>query len=442
MSSPTAELYKRKQKLYQKAGQADANPATVAPVVAPVDRVANSNSSDVATDDDKYKMFTRAQLNDLYTNENKSEKGFSLNNGAIEHIMMMFQLCIALIVSLSQLGKNAASMSASFLFGNETLINMFSIFLENALNLILNRKVADMSLDELQQSLQQNKPKLQQMSALLISAISTLALGLSDVCSRIAADWVENVLPGLLKSSATTAANAAKAGINVVTVGASDEILDILSAATNIVGGMTKVIMGLSSNVENFSEGFKTVKTAYNELKDLKELFSKSPSEIAAASTAAVLPESLKNVANNIVTKGIDGLTSAANPFLNSAAASLLPAGINPSSATFNDLVDIGVNKGVDAGVRAVKTIGNTIKGAVTPALAPAPAPASALVPVRNRAAVGGGFTRNKNKSMKYKNKNKNKKHFKRYMSNLRRKTAKKELDLLNGIRDFKSMIS
>lgn len=439
MSSPTAELYKQKQKLYQKAGQADANPAPVAPVVAPVNRVANSNSSDVATDDDKYTMFTRAQLNDLYTNENKSEKGFSLNNGAIEHIMMMFQLCIALIVSLSQLGKNAASMSASFLFGNETLINMFSIFLENALNLILNRKVADMSLDELQQSLQQNKPKLQQMSALLISAISTLALGLSDVCSRIAADWVENVLPGLLKSSATTAANAAKAGINVVTVGASDEILDILSAATNIVGGMTKIIMGLSSNVENFSEGFKTVKTAYNELKDLKELFSKSPSEIAAAATAAVLPESLQNVANNIVTKGIDGLTSAANPFLTSAAASLLPAGINPSSATLNDLVDIGVNKGVDAGVRAVKTIGNTIKGAVTPALAPAPA----LVPVRNRpAVVGGGFTRNKNKSMKYKNKNKNKKHFKRYMSNLRRKTAKKELDLLNGIRDFKSMIS
>jgi hypothetical protein len=438
MSSPTAELYKQKQKLYQKAGQADANPAPVAPVVAPVNRVANSNSSDVATDDDKYTMFTRAQLNDLYTNENKSEKGFSLNNGAIEHIMMMFQLCIALIVSLSQLGKNAASMSASFLFGNETLINMFSIFLENALNLILNRKVADMSLDELQQSLQQNKPKLQQMSALLISAISTLALGLSDVCSRIAADWVENVLPGLLKSSATTAANAAKAGINVVTVGASDEILDILSAATNIVGGMTKVIMGLSSNVENFSEAFRTVKTAYEELKDLKELFSKSPSEIATAATAAVLPESLKNVANNIVTKGIDGLTNTANPFLTSAAASLLPAGINPSSATFNDLVDIGVNKGVDAGVRAVKTIGNTIKEAVTPASAPA----SALVPVRNRAGVGGGFTRNKNKSMKYKNKNKNKKHFKRYMSNLRRKTAKKELDLLNGIRDFKSMIS
>jgi hypothetical protein len=290
-----------------------------------------------------------------------------------------------------------------------------------------------MTLDKLQQSLQQNKQKLQQMSALLISAISVLASGLSDVCSRIASDWVENVLPGLLKSSAKGVASAAKAGVNVVTVGASDEILDILSAATSIVGGMTKVIIGLANNVENFSEAFKTVETAYNKLKYLKELFSKSPSEIATAATNAVISPSLQNVANSIVTKGIDGLTTAANPFLNSAAASILPAGINPSSATFDDLADIGVNRGVDSGVRAVKTIGNTIKEAVTPALAPA------LVPVRNR---GGGFTRNKNKSMKYKNKNKNKKHFKRYMSNLRRKTAKKELDLLNGIRDFKSMIS
>jgi hypothetical protein len=46
---------------------------------------------------------------------------------------------------------------------------------------------------------------------------------------------------------------------------------------------------------------------------------------------------------------------------------------------------------------------------------------------------------KNKMKSRKYL---KNKKHFKKYMSNLRRKTAKKELDLLNGIHYFKSMIS
>jgi hypothetical protein len=53
----------------------------------------------------------------------------------------------------------------------------------------------------------------------------------------------------------------------------------------------------------------------------------------------------------------------------------------------------------------------------------------------------GGSKSRDKNK-MKSRKYLKNKKHLKRYMSNLRRKTAKKELDLLNGIRDFKSMIS
>ena len=52
----------------------------------------------------------------------------------------------------------------------------------------------------------------------------------------------------------------------------------------------------------------------------------------------------------------------------------------------------------------------------------------------------GGSKSRGKNK-MKSRKYLKNKKHFKKYMSNLRRKTAKKELDLLNGIRDFKSMI-
>jgi len=51
----------------------------------------------------------------------------------------------------------------------------------------------------------------------------------------------------------------------------------------------------------------------------------------------------------------------------------------------------------------------------------------------------GGSKSRDKNK-MKSRKYLKNKKHLKRYMSNLRRKTAKKELDLLNGIRDLKSM--
>jgi len=51
-------------------------------------------------------------------------------------------------------------------------------------------------------------------------------------------------------------------------------------------------------------------------------------------------------------------------------------------------------------------------------------------------AAAVGGNRRYKNKSIK------NKKYFKKYMSSTRRKTEKKELDLLNGIRDLKTMIS
>lgn len=55
----------------------------------------------------------------------------------------------------------------------------------------------------------------------------------------------------------------------------------------------------------------------------------------------------------------------------------------------------------------------------------------------------GGSGTKSRDKNkMKSRKYLKNKKHFKRYMSNLRRKTAKKELDLSNGIRDLKSMIS
>ena len=184
----------------------------------------------------------------------------SLGEGPIEHIIMMFQLYIALIGALSRLIENAASRGMSLLFGNETLLNMFSIFLENALNLIVNRKVADMSLDDLQKSLEQNKPKLQQMSALLISAISTLALGLSSVCSKIATDFVTNLLPGLLQSSAIAASSAAEAGINAATMGAFGEVIEIFSAAAAVVGAAMKIITALASNVENVGEAFTTLK--------------------------------------------------------------------------------------------------------------------------------------------------------------------------------------
>ena len=49
----------------------------------------------------------------------------------------------------------------------------------------------------------------------------------------------------------------------------------------------------------------------------------------------------------------------------------------------------------------------------------------------------GGGSGSNRMKNRKYL---KNTKHFNRYISNLRKKTAKKEVELMKSIREFKSI--
>ena len=552
----------------------------------------NNGSGSGVVDDGEYKIFTRDQLNKLYGNQQKRGFSFSFMNtdffnlgeGPIEHMIMMFQLYIALIAALGRLSMNAASMSTSFIFGNETLINIFSIFLENALNLILNRNVADMSLEQLHQSLVENKPKLQQMSALLIKEITELALGLSDVCSKIATSWVTDVLPGLLKSSIIGASSAAEAGINATTMGAFGELVEIFSTGAATIAGMMKIIKGFQSNYGNFSEAYGKVSNAYDGIIKLKELFSKPPSEIVAAATKAAIPEA----ANAIAEKVVDRLSSPGNPNLPGSAAGL---GASPSTS-FKSLVsnatDKGVNylanAGLDAatnvatkGLRGLKVVANAIRGKgkaeVQPSTITSEPPPPAYDPskvmgmgsppannsgdkaappsessIRNLAnkikenfgtvkdiaskfgitvtglsdlaekirtnsklalflaqrfgmtvtkiqasmltrladeikdsgdpenatvrgltfveknirpiatglnkvsthldnasnfiyKKGGSKRRGKNK-MKSRKYLKNKKHFKKYMSNLRRKTAKKELDLLNGIRDFKSMIS
>jgi len=555
MSSPT-DYYT--QRLYQaaanKAGQAASNARQFVsgaanaftnpnPASNPVkaNRFAssgNSSSGSGVASDGEYKMFTRAQLNDLYGNKSGNRGSsfmntnfFSLGEGPIEHIIMMFQLYIALIAALSRLSMNAASMSASFLFGNETLINIFSIFLENALNLILNRNVADMSLDQLHQSLVDNKPQLQKMSALLINEISTLALGLSDVCSKIATEWVTDVLPGLLKSSAIGASSAAEAGINAATMGAFGELVEIFSAGAATVGGMMKIMKGLQGNIGNFSEAYGKVSNAYDGLVKLKELFSKSPSEIAAAATAAVIPKAAQDIADRAVSTlmspGNPDLLSAPNTTLGNAVGTNLGTAIGTAigAATnkgINNLANVGLNaanKGVELGLKGISGISKGLKGAAstisnlfltTPTGKPVTDAAGTPIKISlwnriskslfddamkkikdngkygqvnativqyilrnpdilipflpvpyNVAAVAfrlvqtyikhvyqpkpavpvqpttvGGNRRYKNKSIK------NKKYFKRYMSTLRRKTEKKELDLLNGIRDFKSIIS
>lgn len=545
-----------------------ANNAVSNPVKA--NRFASSGSNGSGSgivSDGEYKMFTRDELNNLYGNGNGNRgvsfmntNFFNLGDGPIEHIIMMFQLYIALVAALSRLSMNAASMSTSFIFGNETLINIFSIFLENALNLILNRNVANMTLDELKQSLEMNKPQLQQMSALLIKEISELALGLSDVCSKIAMDWINNILPGLVKSAAIGIPSAVEAAVPPL-----GELVEILTTGAAAVAGMMKIMKGFQSNYGNFSEGFGKVSNAYDGILKLKELLSKPPSEIAAAATAAAIPKAAQVIAE----KAVNTLTSAGNPYLSSAAATAglgaATAGLDASPATpatsFKSLIRDATGKGVNivanAGLNAATTlakkgleqgvrgVASAIKGVAAAAVPPRPQPeqessqpsessirnlankikenfgtvkdmaqkfgitvtglsglaekirtnsqlavylakrfgmtvtglqGSMLTRLANELEhlsgdpenasvrrakivgrnirpiatglknvskyldeVSGGRGKNKMKSRKYL---KNKKHFKKYMSNLRRKTAKKELDLLNGIRDFKSIIS
>ena len=513
-----------------------------------------SGSGSGIVGDGGYPIYTRAQLNELYgNNSGKRTSSFmntnflSLGEGPVDHMIMMFQLYIALIAALSRLSMNAASMSASLLFGNEALINLFSVFLENALNIILNRKVADMSFDELHQSLKDNQPQLEQMSALLINAMSTLAVGLSDICSKIATEWVAKVLPGLLQSSAKGVASAAKAGLAVATVGASDEVLDIISTSASTVGLIVKTIQGLASSAGDFSKALTTVQDAYKKLMELKDLFSKSPSEIAEAmrdaavsATAAAIPQSAKDFANTFTSKAFD---LKRNPFVkvslgfgqngepsSSASPPSAPSSASPPSASsppsseltppsseltppsessihnlaskikenFGTVKDIASKFGITVtglsdlaekirtnsklALFLAQRFGMTVTGiqgsmltrladAIKHEIKNSGDPESATVRRLNfveknirPVAVGlgkvsdrldkaskfiykdggggGSKSRDKNKNkMKSRKYLKNKKHFKRYMSNLRRKTAKKELDLLNGIRDFKSMI-
>lgn len=514
----------------------------------PLNRFASSGNrgSTGVVDDGQFKMFTRDDLNKLYGNQQKKNtfmntNFFSLGNGPIEHIIMMFQLYVALVAALARLSMNTASMGASFLFGNETLINLFSIFLENALNLILNRNVGEMTFEQLQHSLEENRPKLQKMSALLIKEMTDLALGLSAVCSRIAMDWVTNVLPGLLKSSAIAASSAAEAGLNAATMGAFGEIVEIFSAGAATIAGILKVMKGLQSNAENFSEAYRKVSNAYDGVMKLTELFSKSPSEIAADAESAI-PAAVKKIAD----AGVDA-TFQRNPFLSATpsfavskppapTAALAPATALPTTeetpvlpplSNFN-LRNLGkgvANAVANAGIQRLKTFGNSAKNTFSNFLKspngtplkdsngtpietswwkskwkslfdtavnkikntgkygkfnatvveyvirhpdvlipflPVPYniaaiafrlvqtylryvhqqnPTAPVSPANTVGVVGGGGggggNRKNKKSLKYKQK-----HLKKYMSNLRRKTAKKELQLLNGIRDLKSISS
>jgi hypothetical protein len=271
---------------------------------------------------------------------------------------------------------NAANMSASVIFGNKSLQNLFSVFLVNVLNMILKTDVGNLTPEQLRDLLEKNRPVLQQISGIIIDEASQLLVGLSDVCKKIAMDWIENVVPGLVKSAAIGIPSALEAAIPPL-----GEVVEIVNTGLALMASFMKVVGAFQRNFDTVSQGYGHVKGAYDSLQKVRDLLGKDPSEIVKTATSAV-----------------------ASPAADAMAQNFVGNMLQPAAKTTE--------------------VSNTTSSAVASERA-----------ASERAASGGGSNRMKNR--KYL---KNTKRFNRYISNLRKKTAKKEVELINSIREFKSI--
>ena len=331
---------------------------------APMPAAAPINKARVMNYEDGVVKYTRGELDELMKQRQRGLK-LSINDtgggGYFDNLFFMFQIYIAFINALT----NTANMSASIIFGNLSLQDAFSTFLVNVLNAVLKTNVADLTPEQLRDLLQQNRPVLQQISAIIIDEASQLLVGLSDVCSQIAMDWMQNVVPGLVESAAIGIPSAVEAAIPPL-----GEVVDIVNTALALMGSFMKVVGGVQRNVDNFSQGYGLVKNAYDSLQNIQNLLM-NPS----AATSAVLNPRLNNAAQNFIN---DRASSASGRIIPSAAASY---------------------------------------------------------PYSYRQRQGGG-----GKKMKSRRYLKDPKKFKTYISKIRNKTAKKEVELINSIRELKNM--
>ena len=477
--------------------------------------------------------YTRQQFDDLYKANIKRSSSYSGVNsgdgGYFDKLFFIFQLYIAFINAL----MNAANMSASFIFGNGSLQQIFSVFLVNVLNMILKTNVADLTPEQLRDLLEKNRPILQQISKIIIDEASQLLVGLSDVCAKIAMDWVQNVLPGLVKSAAIGVPSAVEAAIPPL-----GEVVEIVNTVLALMGTFMKMVGAIQRNVDNVSQGVGHVKSAYDSLQKVRQLLSKDPSEIAKIATSAVVSPALNTAAENFLTSVSKPLTTEAPspsppppvPTQAPDLQSAMPASAPSSPSHMRNLFNIGKNVVNNAARSAAKEGISRFSRAMSNALdTPTPSvPAvidskgepittsfwnnswkklfdfainklksskeamdrirlnsgigengkplastivieyvlkhpDILIPflpvpyniaavavrlvqtyierVREQKAAtassGGGTSKNRMKHRKYL---KNTKHFHRYISNLRKKTAKKELELVNSIQELKNM--
>jgi len=319
--------------------------------MAPINKAATVTNYD---DDDGVVKYTRSELDGLMKQRGlKLSTSDTSGGGYFDNLFFMFQIYIAFINALT----NTANMSASIIFGNLSLQDAFSTFLVNVLNAVLKTNVADLTPEQLRDLLQQNRPVLQQISAIIIDEASQLLVGLSDVCSQIAMDWMQNVVPGLVESAAIGIPSAVEAAIPPL-----GEVVDIVNTALALMGSFMKVVGGVQRNSDNIFKGVGLVENAYDSLQNIQNLLM-NPS----AAASAVLNPRLNNAAQN---------------FINDRVASASSAAAAPYY----------------------------------------------------RQQGGGG---KKMKSRKYL---KDPKKFKTYISKIRNKTAKKEVELINSIRELKNM--
>ena len=381
--------------------------------------------------------YTRQQLDDLYKkNAKRSWNSDGNNTGYFDKLFFMFQLYIAFIYAL----MNAANMGASFVFGNQTLQNLFSVFLESVLSMILKTNVSDLTPEQLRDLLEKNRPVIQQISAILINEASNLLVGLSDVCSKIAMDWVQNILPGLVKSAAIGIPSALEAAIPPL-----GEVVEIVNTGLALMASFMKMVGALERNFDNVSQGYSHVKDAYASLQKVKDLLSQSPGDILKSATSAVVTPAVTAAAQSALDQAL-----SPNPYLNPLGNiagkvrnnyELAKYGAKRLGTTVTGLAgNMGTRLADElenvAGqpelpsVQGIKAVGKNIVRPV----------ASGFNKISRRLdemSRGGGGRRMKMKSRKY---SKNPQQFNKYISNLRRKTAKKEMQLLSSIRELKSI--
>jgi hypothetical protein len=474
--------------------------------------------------------YTRQQFDDLYKTNIKRSSNFESSGsgdgdgGYFDKLFFMLQLYIAFINAL----MNAANMSASIIFGNQSLQKIFSIFLVNVLNMMLKTNVTNLTPEELRDLLEKNRPVLQQISTIIIDEASQLLVGLSDVCSKIAMDWVQNVLPGLVKSAAIGIPSAVEAAIPPL-----GEVVEIVNTGLALMGSFMKIVGAVQRNVDNVSQGVGHVKGAYDSLQKIKDLLSKDPSEIVKSATSAVISPALnqaaqnllkgftqpatlttasssppspaspasyspshmrnlfnigknvvKNVATNAAREGVNRVSSAVSNFLVTPSGTTsdaiatdstgMPISTNLWNRLWKRLFDTAINKlksSKEAMDRIRLNTGNDKSGRpvassviidyvlkhpdiLIPFL-PVPYNVAAIavrlvqtyierIREQKTAAAastsGGGSERTGTSKLKHRKYLKNTKHFNRYISNLRKKTAKKELQLVNSIQELKNM--